>query len=81
MQTLSPQAAIPAENQMIAQNMPEATDDLINHLLSEIEELYFDTFDEVSDKKMTGLTYEVQSRLMARLEMFVEMEPDFDSIA
>ena len=81
MQTLSPQAAIPTENQMIAQNMPEATDDLINHLLSEIEELYFDTFDEVSDKKMTGLTYEVQSRLMARLEMFVEMEPDFDSIA
>ena len=31
--------------------LPQATDSLINHLLSQLESLYFALFDEVSDER------------------------------
>ena len=58
--------------------MPQATDSLINHLLSQLESLYFALFDEVSDERQI-LPDSTRADILAKALGFIELEQNFDS--
>lgn len=60
--------------------MAEASIELIGNLLSEIEQLYFDHFDEVSDRRKVTKSRDLKKVLIGKIENFVASQPKFSSI-
>ena len=55
--------------------MTEVTNEVINRLLCEIEVLYFDHFDEISDKtRNVNLSLETMVDIVSKVEKAVEQE-------
>ena len=58
--------------------MPQATDNLINHLLGQLETLYFAMYDEISDKRKV-LAEQFEQETLSQVASFIELEHEFDS--
>lgn len=57
-------------------SQPTATDSLVNHLLGQLESLYFALYDEFSDKRKV-LAEQDEQDTMAKVAGFIELEQEF----
>ena len=58
--------------------LPLATDGLINHLLGQLESLYFALYDEISDQRKE-LSQSHKADIISRVSGFIDLEKNFTS--